>query len=210
MNPRNRTLGAVILIALVYALPATASATSQQPDVLIYKAKPYDLFANPLEEFYKEQTNRPLFCVKPTVISTGNWRGYVATWTIENGFLYLVKIDAWICRDWHKKSCRKADLSKLFGNRYRNGKVKADWFSGDLRMPDGKLLQYVHMGYGSVYERELTLSVESGRVVKESMADNTQKTLPSELELQRQELEKMKPKSHSKAKRGGQQALAAD
>ena len=127
-------------------------------------------------------------------MSTGNWRGYVATWTIENGSLYLVKIDAWICRGWDEKNCGKVELSRLFGRRYRKGKVKADWFSGELRVPDGKLLQYVHMGYGSVYEREITLSVESGRIVRESMSDNTQKSLPSELELQRQELEKIKPK----------------
>jgi len=50
------------------------------------------------------------------------------------------------------------------------------------------------MGYGSVYEREITLRVESGKVVAESTIDNTQRVLPSQLELQRQELEKMKPK----------------
>ena len=49
------------------------------------------------------------------------------------------------------------------------------------------------MVYGSVYERELTLSVESVLVMKESVIDNTRITLPSELELQRRELEKMKP-----------------
>jgi len=54
--------------------------------------------------------------------------------------------------------------------------------------------QYAHMGYGSVYEREITLRVESGKVVAESTIDNTQRVLPSQLELQRQELEKMKPK----------------
>lgn len=194
MNPTNRIRRALIIIALLHLSPAAVFATGQQPDVLIYKGKSYDLFANPLEEFYKARKNRPLFRVKPNVISTGNWRGYVATWAIENGFLYLVKIDAWICRDWNEKSCRKVELSKLFGSRVRSGKVKANWFSGDLRMPDGKLLQYVHMGYGSVYERELIVSVESGRIVKESTVDNARRTLPSELELQRQELEKMKPK----------------
>lgn len=127
-------------------------------------------------------------------MSTGNWRGYIATWKIENGLLYLVKLDAWICRDWNENTCRKVNLRRLFGKRYRDDKILADWFSGVLRMPDGKILQYVHMGYGSVYEREITLEVTSGKVVAESTVDNTRRTLPSELELQRQELEKMKPK----------------
>jgi hypothetical protein len=184
---------AAALFAILCVLPATAFATGQEPDVLIYKGKTYSLFANPLEAFYPNRKKRPLFVVKPNVMSTSNWRGYVATWAIEDNFLYLVKIDAWTCpRNF--KNCQPVDLAKLFGSKYRNGKVKADWFSGDLRMPDGKMLQYVHMGYGSVYEREITLTVDSGKVVKESMVDNTIRTLPSALELQRQELEKMKPK----------------
>ena len=193
MNPRNNIVRAVFGIALLCVLPAAALATGQEPDVIIYNGKTYSLFANPLEDFYKDRKKRPPFRVEPNVMSTGNWRGYVATWTIENGILYLVKIDAWICRDWNAQRCRKAKLSAIFARRYRDGKVKADWFSGELRIPDGKLLQYVHMGYGSVYERELTLTVESGRVVKESVIDNTRRTLPPELELQRRELEKIRP-----------------
>jgi len=61
-------------------------------------------------------------------------------------------------------------------------------------MPDGKMLQYVHMGYGSIYEREIILRVQSGKVVGVSNVDNTTRILPSPLELQRQELEKMRPK----------------
>lgn len=183
-----------ILVAAICFLPSVTFGTGQQPDVIIYKGKSYDLFANPLEDFFKGKRSRPAFQVKPNVISTGNWRGYVATWTIEDGFLYLLRIDAWICRDWDEKRCRRVDLKSLFGGRYIKGRVRADWFSGDLRMPDGELLQYVHMGYGSVYERELTLAVESGKLVRESIVDNTQRKLPSALELERQELEKLKPK----------------
>ncbi len=191
MNIRIRTT--LALLTIVVALPLTVGATGQEPDILIYKGKPYDLFANPLESFYKTEKDRPLFRVRPNVISTGNWRGYIATWKIENGFLYLVKLDAWICRDWNKSTCTKVNLKRLFGKRYRNGRIQAKWFSGELRMPDGKMLQYVHMGYGSVYEREITLQVKSGKIVAESTIDNTQRVLPSEFELQRQELEKMKP-----------------
>ena len=56
------------------------------------------------------------------------------------------------------------------------------------------MLKYVHMGYGSVYEREITLQIKSGKIVAESTIDNTQRVLPSRHELERQVLEKMKPK----------------
>lgn len=181
------------LITIVLFTPLTVFATAQQPDVLIYKNERRSLFANPLESFYKREKDRPRFFVEPGVWSTGNWRGYVATWTIEDSVLYLVEIDAWFCRGRDLDKCEKVELKNLFGNRFRDGRVKADWFSGELRVPDGKQLRYVHMGYGSVYEREIVLTVEGGKVVGEKTVDNTQRRLPSELELQRQELEKMKP-----------------
>lgn len=108
--------------------------------------------------------------------------------------LLLVGIDSWICGSRVSKDCKKASLKRLFGRKYQTGKVKADWFSGELRIPDGKMIKYVHMGYGSAYEREIILKVEAGKVIGESIIDNIQKEIPSELELQRQELEKMKQK----------------
>jgi hypothetical protein len=76
--------------------------------------------------------------------------------------------------------------------------VRADWFSGELRIPGGKMIQYVHMGYGSVYEREIILKVVDGRIASESVNENTQKETPSELELQRLELEKMRQKPYDR------------
>lgn len=94
------------------------------------QGKDLGFFRQSIRRLYKDQKSRPFFRVQPEVVSTGNWRGYLATWTIENGFLHLVKIDSWICRDWDAKSCRKATLRGLFGSGYRDGKVKANWYSG--------------------------------------------------------------------------------
>lgn len=76
----------------------------------------------------------------------------------------------------------------------RKGIVNAAWFSGELRTPEGKELLYVHMGYGSVYERDILLTVEKGRITRTKVIDNTKRRLPSALELERQELEKMNKK----------------
>jgi len=50
------------------------------------------------------------------------------------------------------------------------------WFTGKLRVPQGELLQYVHMGYSSTYEKELVITVEAGKVVKVEAIDNSQRT----------------------------------
>jgi hypothetical protein len=172
------------LFALLLTV-ASAFATAQAPDKIVYEEKVRALFANPLEDYYESGRKRPLFMISPNTLSSGNWRGYIATWEIDNDTLYLQHVESWI-------GGRKATLQRLFGKRVRNGRVKATWFSGELRIPDGKQLQYVHMGYGSVYERDIILTVDKGRITNKAVIDNTQRQLPSELELQRQELEKMK------------------
>lgn len=47
------------------------------------------------------------------------------------------------------------------------GRVRADWFSGELRIPRGEMRQYVHGGYGSEYERDRLIMVDQGRVVRD-------------------------------------------
>ena len=48
----------------------------------------------------------------------------------------------------------------------------ADWFTGVVRVPRGKLLRYIHMGFGSVFEKELHLKIEKGRVTASRTIDN--------------------------------------
>ena len=48
----------------------------------------------------------------------------------------------------------------------------ADWFTGVLRVPRGEMLAYVHMGFGSVYDDELHIHVERGRVTGTRVYDN--------------------------------------
>ena len=42
----------------------------------------------------------------------------------------------------------------------------ASWYSGALVIPRGQRVAYVHMGYGSMYERYTLLTVKAGRITK--------------------------------------------
>ena len=77
---------------------------------------------------------------------------------------------------------QRVTLKGLFGEQCRDGRVEATWFTGELRIPDGELLQYVHMGYESVHQRDLLIRIERGRVTGRTLVDNTKKP-PSRLEL---------------------------
>jgi hypothetical protein len=165
----RRLLIAALALSL---LTAVAYATAQVPDIISYEGKKRPLLTNPLESYFKEE-GRPKFFTSPGARVTSNWRGYVANWEIADGTLYLVGLDSWICKGLGPDDCERADLKEIFGGKFRDGKVKADWFTGDLRMSDGELLQYVHMGYGSVYERDIILSVAAGKITGKQVIDNT-------------------------------------
>ena len=68
---------------------------------------------------------------------------------------------------------RPFDLEGIFPKsdetlvRDQKGRVRADWFSGELRIPEGEMRRYVHGGYGSEYERDQLIMVDQGRVVRD-------------------------------------------
>jgi hypothetical protein len=53
-----------------------------------------------------------------------------------------------------------------------DGPVLADWYSGTLLFPEGKLVKYVHNDFMSKYERELHITVDKGIVKSEQMIHN--------------------------------------
>lgn len=82
--------------------------------------------------------------------STACWRGYVGTWEIRESMLFLRSV---------------VGAYRIKGDE----PLQADWYSGTLRVPRGKMIQYVHMGFGSVYEEELYIKIRRGRVIKTSL-----------------------------------------
>jgi len=189
-------LSPLILCTLIFFATVTAAyGTAQRADILIYKGEKRDLFSNPLEAYYaKDKTKRPKFMSRPNGWSSGNERGYIATWEIIDGSLYLTGIDSWLCgvSTPENDGCRRATLDQLFGKRVTNGRVFADWYTGPLRVPDGKLLRYVHSGYASLYERDIIFDVNRGRLSEPTVIDNTKSPIPSEEELYKREYERIK------------------
>lgn len=61
----------------------------------------------------------------------------------------------------------ETDMNYFFPNLRE---VFAYWFSGELRIPMGKEIHYVHMVYESVFEKDLIIQVENGRII--SINDN--------------------------------------
>jgi len=47
--------------------------------------------------------------------------------------------------------------------------IFASWFTGILRLVQGDVIDYVHGGYESTYEREFLLRVENGMVIGDTV-----------------------------------------
>jgi hypothetical protein len=97
------------------------------------------------------------------VITTSCWRNYIGKWEIKDKKLYLLDVD---CQNY-----------KLIAKP----PIFAKWFTGMLRIPQGNLIKYIHMGYGSHYEKEIFIEIEKGNVIDSKTFIINEETLSDEL-----------------------------
>lgn len=89
--------------------------------------------------------------------STACWRGYIASWRVEDNKLYLVDIFG---------------SSELVGDE----PLLADWFSGTIRLTEQRVNIYPHLGYVTRFDPDIMMKVEKGvvvRVLKEAETSST-------------------------------------
>ncbi len=146
--------------------------TSQAREALIYQGEMLSMGSEPLSS-YLETLNKQVKFIPPT---TACWRGYYGTWEVVEDELYLVELKAYL------DGYLEVGIDYLFPGKSR---VFAQWFTGTVVLQVGELLQYVHAGFYSVYEKDIFLSFEKGCLVKTSERINK---LPKEVENKKIEL----------------------
>jgi len=149
----------IFCLSFLFIISVNIYATAQETDKIIYDGVEYDLLVNPLEAFFsKNPDKRP----QSRTRSTSLWRGYVATFEILNNELYLKDIEIFTYDN------QKGEYASVL-QEFLDGQThfKIDWFSGLLVVPYGKIINYVHMGYGSTYENYILLEIKNGDFIKE-------------------------------------------
>ncbi|MCT6699970.1 hypothetical protein [Rheinheimera sp. 4Y26] len=136
-------------------------ATAQTPDAIEINHVKYRLNTNPLEKYLTEIKWEP---PKEASISSANWRGYVASWKIEAGNLLLTDVTISVISKTKEHSYD--DLSILNSILPNKKEIIAYWYSGVLIIPHGKITNYVHMGYGSSYEKYIVLRINRGVIIE--------------------------------------------
>ncbi len=134
--------------------------TAQIAERIYYKKKRYAMCTEPLNQYFDLSGGKPQF----ESHSTALWRGYIGTWEIIEGRLYLIELEA------NLMDGSTAQLNHLFPDF--PDRVFAHWYTGKIQIPDGKLLEYVHSGYESIYERDICISLENGVVMEERIVHN--------------------------------------
>lgn len=127
--------------------------TAQLGENLRYNDQDLSMCTDPLSDYFALGGKLPpsRFDIR---WSTALWRGHLGSWEIVSDRLYLIKL---IGRLEDGSALSLATLFPDFPDR-----VFAHWYTGKLRIPQGKLLKYVHQGYQSTYERDLFLEIEKG------------------------------------------------
>lgn len=134
--------------------------TAQIAERLLYQGREVAMCTNPLSDYFAMGGYTPRFESNCTAL----WRGYVGRWEIVDERLYLIELHGTL------EDGTEASVATIFPDFPE--RVFAHWYSGTIRIPQGKLLDYVHMGYGSTYERDLFLDIERGVVVATRVRHN--------------------------------------
>jgi len=135
--------------------------TAQIAERLCYEGRDLSMCSQPLSDYFTLAGARPAF---DTRSCTALWRGYIGTWEVRDGRLYLIGLSGTL------KEGTEANLATVFPDFPE--RVFAHWYSEQLRVPQGKQLEYVHMGYASTYEEDLLIEIEKGVVVNIDIRQN--------------------------------------
>ena len=132
--------------------------TIQASDILSYQGKKTTIATEPLK-IYLETRSDVSFIYKTTALV----RGYIGTWEIKNKKLFLVSLLGFI------ENKEQVDLNYLFPNETE---VFANWYSGEIRIPEGELLKKINVGYASVFEKDRFLIFRKGVLISERVKNN--------------------------------------
>lgn len=128
-----------ILAAALMLTSSVALSTPQEAELLIVNDEPTALLAEPLAPLLEQQRIAGnLHVALGGWCRTSNWRGYVGTWEIRDGVLYLVKLGS-ACHE-----PKDVPLDVVIPGA--SSPLKASWFSGNLMIPLVKRRAGWHLG----------------------------------------------------------------
>ena len=144
-------------------------ATGQSGDIIYLEGEEWVLMAKPIAQDSLLRERVWEFLPENRTFSTNNWSGYTAFWEVSDGYIYLRQMEVAVYDKVRKKKSTMVyeanDLQELFASYFKEGKIQATWFSGELRAGKGNVVRYVHTGFERNMETERVLTVLNGKVL---------------------------------------------
>ena len=120
--------------------------TTQALDTIFFAGDRHSLSGTPLSHL----SGLPRFMAA----STANHRGYIAVWAVVGNRLFVVSLKGYVPGD------SRSGLELVFPSA--QAPVLADWYSGDLRLFSGRVID--RNDIDPIYEHETVLTVEKGHI----------------------------------------------
>ncbi len=132
--------------------------TVQTKDSIIIKGIKYFLYTYPLNSYWTTNNPKPNIRMPKTCCR----RGYVASWEISDGYLYLIDII-------YYSPLGDLGFDDIFPNY--SGKIKADWYTGELKIPIGNEL-IMEVMWDTIYESDWFIEIENGKIISDRYKAN--------------------------------------
>lgn len=150
-------------LLFVFLITTQLFATAQASDYLIVGKDTLRLHSNPLAGYFKDH---PMPENLITELSSANWRGYVG---------YFKFVDSKLVVENIYKEEGKVDKNGIYGplqvSIYKDifgeqANFQCDFYSGLLICVLGDVVDYVHLGYSSLYEKYNVIEIKNGLNIK--------------------------------------------
>lgn len=145
----------------------TMYATGQEGDIIYIDGEQWVLLGKPVYADSVLSSELKNALPKERGISTSNWAGYTAYWSIQQEKLYLDSIRYVIyesAQNSRTECLPSKAMRRIFKKYVSRKRIVATWFNNEIRVAKGKQLYYVHDGYTRNYEHERIISIEQGKV----------------------------------------------
>ena len=148
----------IILLLFFVLCSKNLLATAQRGDKLVVNGDTAWIHSFPLEKYLSTKGKRTIgdFDLdKQLTISTALFRGYIATWKLENDSLFLIRIQPTQFSDEEPK---ELNIQSEFGS----DRVFAQWVTTNIIHPQGEILHYSDR---DIYEGEKHYTIEQGKLL---------------------------------------------
>ncbi|HEY4538732.1 MAG TPA: hypothetical protein VIG94_01830 [Faecalibacter sp.] len=133
--------------------------TPQIGEVFLMENEQYFIDEQPLHQYFLTLNHPPYF----TPPSPTCWRGYYGKWALIGDELYLIHFRGYL------EGFDEVDINYLFPLQEQ---VFADWYSGTIQVPQGKVVQWNDTLNASIYEEYLHLTFENGILIHYECKDS--------------------------------------